>query len=109
MVQEAPHRSHQHHPGATRCGWFPGCDSLGPSGRDVFKSPTLGSQIEVGFLEIVIKLSTHKGKQPLPAPGPEHNLDSSRGTGVNANETPNRITRVGADLSLSDAQATPLA
>lgn len=87
----------------------PYCGSLGPSGRGVFKSPTLGSQIEVGFVEIVIKLSTHKGKQPLPAPGPEHNLDSSRGTGVNVNETPNRITRMGADLSLSDAQATPLA
>jgi hypothetical protein len=34
--------------------------------------------MEVGFVEIVIKLSTHKGKQPLPAPGPEHNLNSSR-------------------------------
>lgn len=75
----------------------------------MFKSPTFGSQIEVGFVEIVIKLTTHKGKQPFPAPGPEHNLDSSRGTGVNVNETPNRITRMGPDLSLSDAQATPLA
>lgn len=53
-------------PASPRCYtmWVasPYCGSLGPSGRDVFKSPTLGSQIEVGFVEIVIKLSTHKGK-----------------------------------------------
>lgn len=60
-------------------------------------------------VEIVIKLSTHKGKQPLLAPGPEHNLNPSRSTCLNVNEAPNRVTRMGADLSPSGAQTTLLA
>jgi hypothetical protein len=37
-VPRTLHRPHQDHPGATLCGWLPGCCSLGPSGIAVFKT-----------------------------------------------------------------------